>query len=589
MIRVLCLFVLTITFTFLMPSCTTENGDTSEWKHNGNTLRIRQPTAIHTLNPFLYRLQYEADIHKLIFQAPMEIEHETFDLTPVFIKSQPVIENITDGEFKGGQSFTYEILEEAAWDDGKPVTGNDFLFSMKAIFNPKLPTGHIIPYFDNVVDITVDAENPKNFTAFTNNTYVLSKPGISNFIVLPEHVYDPEGLLKPISFKELRNPKMADKMADNENIQQFATSFSDPKYAVRTVSGSGPYKLVEWEQGQRVVLAKKQNWWGEKFADQNVHLTAHPDTIIFYPIADQAATITALKDESIDLSGEIDVQHFFELSKDEFVQPMYDFKTRPTYTYFMTVFNTRIPKLSDKRVRRALTHVLDMELVIEELYNGMGERTVGPVFSDKKYLNKALKPIGFDLEKARQLLKEAGWEDTNGNGTVDKNIDGELTEMKLSFQYVPTSNFQNTYSELFKNNAQKIGVEIEREALEFKVINGNGRKGDFEITGRATGWLPLPDDFKQLWHTDEIGGGNYARFGNAESDALIDAIRYNPNEEERNAQYLKFQEILYDEQPVIFQLIPLDRVVVHKRFDPAMSRMGISPQHFKLKEKKIKG
>lgn len=590
MIRILSFLLLTLSFVFLLPSCINEpHDDAPEWKHNGNTLRIRQPTAITTLNPFLYRLQYESDIHKLIFQAPMEIEHETFDLTPVFVKAQPIVKPITTGANKGGQSFTYEILNEAVWDDGKPITGNDFLFSMKAIFNPKLPTAQIIAYFDNVMDVEVDAENPKKFTVFTNNTYVLSKPGISNFIVLPEHIYDAEGLLKSISFKELRNPEMADKMADNENIQNFATAFTDHSFATKTISGSGPYEVAEWEVGQRVVLTKKKNWWGTKFAGKNTHLTAHPDTIIFYPIPDQAATITALKDESIDFSAEIDVQQFLELSKDEFVEPIYDFKTRPTYTYFMTVFNTRNPKLSDKRVRRALAHVLDMDLVIEELYNGLGERTVGPVFADKKYLNKSLQHIQFDLEKASQLLKEAGWEDTNGNGTVDKNIDGELTEMKLSFQYVPTSNFQNTYSELFKNNAQKIGVEIEREGLEFKAMIGNGRSGDFEIMGRATRWLPLPDDFKQLWHTDGIGGHNFPRFGNAETDALIDAIRYNPNDEERNEQYMEFQKILYDEQPVIFQLIPLDRVVSHKRFEPAMSRMGVSPQHFKLKESKIKG
>ena len=586
MIRILSLFALIISCSFLLSSCEGDMTGAPKWKHNDNTLRVRQPTDIRTMNPYLFTIRYESTIHKLVFQGPMEFEHSTLEMTPVLIKSQPQVEDITEGEFAGGQKFTYEILDEATWDDGKPVTGNDFLFSMKAVFNPKLPTQRIAGYFDNVVDVEVDAANPKKFSVFTNNSYILSKAGISNFMMIPEHVYDPAGLLKPVSFKELRDPANAKKMAEDKNILDFATAFSDPKFSKEIVSGSGPYKLAEWEEGQRVVLAKKQNWWGEKLAGKNTHLAAYPDTIVFYPIADQAATITALKDESIDVSNELDAQQFVDLRANEYAAPIFDYYTPPTYTYFMTLMNNRNPKLSDKRVRRALAHLIDMDLVISELYNGLAARMTGPVFPDKKYFDKSLEPIKYDLDKARQLLKDAGWEDSNGNGTVDKMIDGKLTEMKLSFQYVPTSNFQDSYSELFKNNAQKVGIEIEREALEIKVILQNNSNGNYELGGRGVNWAPLPDDFKQLWHTDGIGArsGNNPGFGNAETDALIDAIRYNTNEEERNAQYLRFQKIVYDVQPVIFQIIPLDKVAVHKRFEPAISQMGLSLQHFKLKE-----
>ena len=586
MIRTFPLLIIAFCIAFLLPSCGTDKESAHQWKHNDNTLRVRQPTDIRTMNPYLFTSKYESTIHKLVFQSPMEFEHTSLELTPVFIKTQPAIENITTGEFAGGQKFTYEILDEATWDDGKPITGNDFLFSMKTIFNPKLPTQRIAGYFDNVVDVEVDASNPKKLSVFTNNTYILSKAGISNFLVLPEHIYDPTGLLKSLSFKALRNPANAKEMESNENILQFATAFSDPKFSKEIVSGSGPYKLTEWEEGQRVVLAKKQNWWGEKLATQNSHLVAHPDTIIFYPISDQAATITALKDESIDLSSELDGQQFIDLRNNEFAAPIFDYYTPPTYTYFMTLINNQNPKLSDKRVRRALAHIVNMDVIINELYNGFGERMIGPVFSDKKYFDKSLQPINYDLEKATQLLKEAGWEDTNGNGTVDKMIDGKLTEMKLTYQYTPTSNFQNTFTELFKNDAQKVGIDIEREAVEFKASLQNNANGDYELGGRGVSWAPLPDDFKQLWHTDGIGArsGNNPRFGNAETDALIDAIRYNTNDEERNAQYLQFQKIVYDEQPVIFLLIPQERVAVHKRFEPAISQYGLSLQHFKLKE-----
>ncbi len=585
MISIHSLFTVATICLFLLFSCNPDEQDAPKWKNNDNTLRLRQPTAIRTMNPYLGGSKYETAIYKLVFQELMDFDYRTQELKPMVVKSQPVLESITEGEFAGGLKFTYEILDEATWDDGQPITGNDFLFSMKIVFNPKLPTQSIAAYFDNVVDIVVDEASPKKFSVFTNNAYILSKPGISNFTFLPEHVYDPEGLMKNISFRELRDPANANKLGEDPNIVQFAESFSDPKFGKEIVVGSGPYKLAEWEQGQRVVLTKKQNWWGEKLASNNIFLVAHPDTIIFYPIADQAATITALKDESIDASAEIDGQQFLDLRENEFAKPIFDFYTPPTYGYFMTLMNNRSAKLSDKRVRRALAHLNDMDIIINEVYNGLGSRMIGPVFPEKPYFDKSLQPIKFDLEKARQLLKEAGWEDTNGNGTVDKVIDGKLTEMSLSYQYDPRSNFQDNYSELLKNNAQKVGIEITRESMEFKVTQQNCTAGNYELAGRGASWFPLPDDFKQIWHTDGIGArqGNYPRFGNASTDALIDAIRYNTNEEERNAQYIEFQKIVYDEQPVIFLLIPLDRVAVHKRFEPALGQMGLSPQHFKLR------
>ena len=589
MIRILPFFSFLAILCTLGISCKTGNGGAPQWKHNDNTLRVQQPTTVRTLNPYLYRTGYDAQVFKYIFQGMMEIDPSSFEMTPVLIKSQPLIEDIKSGEYAGGQKYTFEILDEATWDDGQPVTGYDFLFSMKAIFNPHLPTRRIYGYFENVREVVVDDDHPKKFSVFTNNAYLLSKPGISNFILLPQHVYDPDGLLSGVSFKSMRDPKTALTKKEEENLKAFAEAFSNPKYGHKVISGCGPYNVAEWEEGQRVVLVKKQNWWGEKLAGKNVHLTAYPDTIIFYPIADQTATVTALKDENIDLASSLDARQFVDLRENEFVRPIFDFYTPPTFAYYMAIFNNRNPKLSDKRVRRALAHLVDVDLIIKELMNGLAERMVGPVFPDKKYFDKSLAPIPFDPDRARQLLRQAGWEDTDGNGIVDKVIDGRKTELKLSFQYVPTSNFQDNFSRLFKNNAQKAGIEIERVPLEFKVIRENCSNGNFEMTTRASQWLPLPDDFKQLWHTNSIGpgGSNYTRFGNAETDALIEAIRYNSNEEERNQLYLQFQRIIYDEQPAIFLLSPLDRIVVHKRFDPLISRMGPSLQHFKLKKNNL--
>ena len=568
---------------FLLFSC---GPDAPGWKHNDNTVRVRLAAAPTTVNPYLARTKYDRVPSELIFQNLMNFDYQALALAPQLIKAAPTAKDITEGEYTGGQSFTFEILPEATWDDGKPVTGYDYLFTVKALFNPKMPTQRYLPYVESVRDIQVDEGDPKRFTLFTKDKYFLNKEAISTLAILPEHIYDEGGLMKKFALKDLIDPAKSTTLAADPALQQFADAYTAPKLAREVNSGSGPYKIAEWVDGQRVVLAKKQNWWGEKLAGQYPLLAAYPDTIIFLPIEDQVAAIAAIKDESVDFAAELDANQFAELRNVDFVQKIYNFFTPPTFVYFYTAMQNRNPKLSDKRVRRALAQAVDMDMVIKDLYNGLAERTLGPFFSSQKYFDTSLKPIAVNLDEARKLLEEAGWKDSNGNGTVDKTIDGALVEMKLQYLYSAGSTFTESFSLLLKSNCQKIGVEIEPVAVEGKVLSDKLKNGDFELAARGAGAQPVPDDPKQLWHTDSAvpGGTNYSRFGNATSDALINGIQNAPDEASRDKLYKDLQQLIYDEQPVIFMFSPQERMVVHQRFEAAPSRMGISLQHLKLKK-----
>jgi peptide/nickel transport system substrate-binding protein len=409
---------------------------------------------------------------------------------------------------------------------------------------------------------------------------------ISSLPLLPEHVYDEGGLLKKFSLHDLTDPAKATELSADPALQQFADAYTSPKFAREINSGSGPYKVTEWVDGQRVVLAKKQNWWGEKLAGQYPLLAAYPDTIIFMPIEDQVAAIAAIKDESVDFANELDAKQYTELRNVDFVKKIYNFYTPPTFIYYYTAMQNRNPKLSDKRVRRALAQTIDMDMVIKDLYDGLAERTLGPFFPSQKYYDTTLKPIAQNLDDARKLLADAGWKDSNGNGTVDKTIDGALVELKLQYHYAAGSTFSENFGLLWKSNAQKIGVEIEPVAVEGKVLGDKLKNGEFELAARGAGSQPVPDDPKQLWHTDSAvpGGTNYSRFGNASSDALIDGIQNAPDEATRNKLYKDFQQLIYDEQPVVFLFSPQERMVIHQRFEAEPNRLGVSLQHLKLKK-----
>jgi peptide/nickel transport system substrate-binding protein len=569
---------------FIFFSCEPE----PKWKNKDNVARVRIVADIKTLNPYLFRSGWERTVLELQFQYLMNFDPKTLGLSPQLVKADPVITDIQTSEYAGGQTFTYEMLPEAVWDDGKPITGNDFDFTLKMIFNPKLPFQLFLSYLDYVKNIEVNAANPKQFTVFTNRKYLMAKEAISNLVVLPEHIYDPEGIMKNFTLKDLTDTAKAAALANDPRLQQYADLFISPKFSRDVVSGSGPYKVTDMAEGQHIILAKKENWWGSKLpTDRYPLLAAYPDTIILYPIPDQTAAITALKDEIVDVGLELDSKQFVELQQNDFVKEIFNLYTPPRYVYFYIALQNQNPKLSDKRVRRALAHLVDMDAVIRDLYDGFGERIAGPFLPDKKYYHSGLKPIQMNLDETRRLLAEAGWADSDGNGVVDKMIDGQKVDMKLEFLYTPSSTFQANFIELFKSSAQKAGIQIEMTGVESNVMGQRLRNGEYEIAGRGAGSQPVPDDPKQLWHTDSArpGGSNYSRFGNAQTDALIDAIRNETDEAKRNELYKQFQEIIYDEQPVIFQLSPLDKIAVHKRFDAIPTRLspGLSLQHLKLK------
>ncbi len=571
-------------FTIFCFSCVS---DTEPEQTNNEIVRVRLQSDFTTLNPYLYRTNLEANAIGLLYSYPLEFDYATLKLSPQLAKSLPTVEDVTEGDYAGGKAFTFEFFEEAVWDDGTPITGHDYAFTMKMIFNPKMLTQRFAAWIDYIRDVKVDEANPKKFTVYTARHYLIDVEALSNYIILPKHLYDPEGIMDNFNLPDLTNAEKARQLADEDpRLQQIADVYHDPKYSRDVFHGSGPYKMVEWVEGQMIAFEKKENWWGDKIADANPMLTAYPKRIEFKPIPDNGAAMVALQDDQIDVMSEVDSKEFLEARDQEFLKDKFNFFTPNRMSVFFIVLNTESPKLNDKRVRRALAHCYDMEEVIRVTYEGLAERVVGPFLPIKSYFNSNLAFIEKDLEKARALLAEAGWADSNNNGIVDKNIDGELTELSLEYLYSPKVPFQDNLSQLLVNAAQQIGIEIVRVPVELNEKRERLKARNFELNGSGAGANPVPDDPKQFWHCDSAkpGGSNYSGFCVEAADELIENIRNERDPAKRDDYYRALQQIIYDEQPMIFLFTPKNKVIVNKNFkDPIISKIkfGVSLQHLR--------
>ena len=554
-----------------------------------NEVITRLPAEPDRLNPILSTSGYASQVESHLFLTLLKFDPQSLELTPCLAISRPEISEITDVENKKKFSYTFEIHEPAIWDDGKPVTGHDFVFTMKAILHPKVEAPAYRAYFNFVENIQIDKNNPKKFTIFIDRPYILAEAALGDIPLYPEHVYDPDGVTKNYSFKTFSNQDSVKILIEQDSLfNHFAESFNSPKYSREKgfVTGCGAYRLDEWVAGERIVLNKKEAWWGDQISADYPMLKALPEKIIFRPIPDGATAVSLLKSQELGAMGSIQAENFVELSENELITQLYHLHTPPYMAYYYISFNSNNPKLESKNVRRAIAHLFDIEAVIQSVMFGYAQRIVGPIHPTKPYYHKSLQPISFDIELAKKLLSEAGWTDADNDGWLDKIIDGEQVKFDLSYKYTNGNDVAQSIGLLLKYNAKKVGIDLDLRAKEFSELVNDARKRDFELYYLAWSNPPTLDDLRQIWHTssDTPKGSNRVGFGNAETDGIIDSIRIEMDEEKRNELYLQIQELIYEDQPYIFLFAPKERIAIHKRFEAETSalRPGFFENQFKL-------
>ncbi|MEM6965108.1 MAG: ABC transporter substrate-binding protein [Bacteroidota bacterium] len=544
------------------------------------------------LNPIISTSGYTRSVTNHIFQNLVHYDTKTLELAPMLAKAIPQSEVIEAGEYKGKIRRTYEIHDEAIWTDGKPVTGHDVAFSLKAVMNPKVPAPQYRSFSNEYKDIIIDEANPKKFSIISTD-YFLGDYVFTDIPVFPSHIFDPKGLMEKYTVKQLSDAKTAAELAaSDEQLQEFATQFTSEEFMrdKKYVQGSGAYELVEWRPGQQIILKKKENWWGDQLADEYNLLTARAEEIIFRPIIDPTTAVTELKGEGVDVMNMIAPQQYEALKNSEQGKKLLNFYEPDVLQIYYIGINTNNPKLSDKRVRRALAHLVDQERIISNIMSGYGRPIVSPIHPSRSYYNDDLPAIEYSPEKAITLLKEAGWEDTNGNGVVDKVIDGELTELRIDY-LASRGGRGGMIGKLIAEGAKLAGVDLRLDEKDLNLVRQKMSSRDYEMTTGAWGQDPSLYDPYQNWHTDNDvpSGGNKFGFGNDASDTVIEKIRSRVTPEERTQLYKDLQQIIYDEQPCIFLLAPKGRMAVNKKFDyePSIRKPNIFENEFKWSNNKI--
>jgi peptide/nickel transport system substrate-binding protein len=504
-----------------------------------------------------------------IFQPLIAIDYKTYQITPVLAQSRPVVENLPNGKM----AVSFEMRAEAKWDNGKPITGYDVLFTLKTLRVPRADNKSLAGQFQDIEEVRIDAADPKKFAIIFRQPYMLAEQVFTDLWIIPSYVYDNEHILDKFTYAQLL--QSPDVIKNDIFLTRWADKYNSELFRRERVIGSGAYAFDKWETGKRITLNRKTKWWADSIPSNMRPKTnwfeATPKQLMFETISDMTAAIVSLKSDIIKVMGHIEPKDFTQdLSKNsDFTNKFALYTpTMPSFSYLP--INMRNPKFEDVRTRQALAHLMDVDKYIQTVGYGMGARAISfiPPGLDK-FRNNDLQPYTFDIEKAKDLLAAAGWKDSNNNGTLDKMLNGVFTEFNITINYNTENKKREKLCLIFQDACRKVGIKVTIESVEIAKFSEKLHKHQFEMAVCAlTQSAPLEDDPYQLWHSESAleGGSNFSCFGTTATDAIVNLIRHELDMEKRIELQKQLQKIIYEQVPVIFIMNTKNTIAINKEY-----------------------
>jgi len=310
----------------------------------------------------------------------------------------------------------------------------------------------------------------------------------------------------------------------------------------RRVVGCGPYRLVEWLDGQRITLERWEGYYGSKPAIER---------IVFKIVKDPNQALNLF------LRGEL---HEMDLTPMQYstmaATPAFTkigvTRKAPQWSYYFVYWNVRPenPFFSDRRVRQAAAHAVDIPRLVESVSFGLYEQCRGIYHPQSWMSNPDMQVFPHDVSAASKLLDAAGWKEDESEGWRYKTIDGQRTKFRVSLLVPAASVMGKRIAIAVQSDLRKVGIEVDVQTIEFGAMVQRRNDGQFDgcVYGLGTG--VDPDRGQSTWRTG--GPRNYNGYSNLEVDRLFDLGRQELDQKKRAVHYQRQQKLIYEDQPCLF-------------------------------------
>lgn len=459
-----------------------------------------------TLNPITSQDGYSSEVQNYVLESLLTRDLDTFEFKPNLATEWTVAADKT--------SFLFKLREGVTWQDGRPLTAEDVKFSFDVIFSDKWATAHLRPYFEGIKEVQIVDDHTVKFIA--KDQYYKNFDIAAGMTILPKHFYE----------------------AGHEK------SFYN-----KNLVGTGPYKLALYKRGHRVVLEKNEDWWGYKIPDQQEW---NFKKLVLRFVKERNVSMEMMNKGTLDFQGLTADEYEKKATKGNWGKSVHKVLTQNNSPkgYNFIGWNFKNPILKSKNVRRALSHLLNRELFVEKFEYNYSVPAAGPIYPESPYHDQSIEAVKYNPKKGLQMLRDEGWEDSDRDGILDKIIDGK--KVKFSITIMDPSEYMSKYMTVFKEDAKKVGVEINIKIIEWtsfiKLLDERKFDGVRLAWGAQVDWDP-----KQIWHSSSIdGGSNFISYSNPDVDRLTDQARQIHDRADRIKILRKVERMIVDDAPYIW-------------------------------------
>ncbi len=422
--------------------------------------------------------------------------------------------------------------------DQPEVTTRDVKFTFDCMLNPHIPAALRGDFEDSEAKdeahrykIRLEIVDDYTFRVVWTKPYFLSRDSTLLVTIVPRHVFSVD--------------KQGDLISLDFSSREFADGFNR-HWAGTQMCGTGPLMFVDWNRNERVVLKRNPEYWGDPFYFSRMVFGSEPNSYTLLQKLLQNEIDWADIDEK-DLY--LQSLHNRNVESGKVVLKTYEY---PGYRYIG--YNLRRPLLRDKKVRRALTHGIPIEQIIKTVFDNLAVQVTGPFALHNKAYNHDVKPLDYDLDRARKLLDEAGWRDTNRDGTRDKVVDGRRVEAHIDLMIEANSSQYLTVGQIIQSNWRRLGIRVDLTPAQQALMSQRTRAKDFDAVLR--GWaLSWDADPYQTWYSGNAelaDTSNIIGYANPEVDKLVTELRVTFNRQKQLDLYHRIHELIYEDQPYTF-------------------------------------
>ena len=484
----------------------------------GGTLTLALPSDAVSMDPHGSNDVPSEQIRDTIYE-PLLTQDENFEIVPVLAEEYEQIDDTT-WEFKLREGVTFHDGSEF---NAEVVKANIERVKDIAKASPRSFLLDMVSEVNIIDDYTVELVTEYPFAPLANNLTHGAGKMISKDLIDADYQQALDEAGSDLSLDEYYELRDAGG-SEHEDVANEISAYVGQLVESEPV-GTNYFKFDSRSPGEQTSVVRNDDYWGD---------TALLDGVTFKVVSEPGSRIAELESGSSDAILATLSSNIERVDSNEDVTLLRNDSVSIDYIGF----NTEKEPFNDPKVRQAITHAFDSEAVLEGVYNGSGTPAEAPLAPGVLGYSEDLEGLDYNMERAQELLDEAGVEDLTINLMVNDD-NPERVDVALWLQ----------------ESLSTLGITVNVEQVEwgaYLAATGAGEH-DMFILGWSNSTGDPDNGIAPLFHSDNIGDtGNRSFYNNPELDSILDEARQSTEESEREQLYMDAQQILVDDAPAIF-------------------------------------